>query len=130
MESKTLPATPPKGKTEINKIFEALSLMNSMIIGGEQHSPVSITLYEEAMQNLAALESSLSRAQEEEKKLIEDFELHLRTKLFHAMLVRYNKYGLKMFHMDHGFEAWFDEESSKIRSEFVDHRLATENAKP
>ena len=58
------PSKPPTALTPFTRIYNALSLMNSMIIGGEQHSSVSITLYEEAMQNLATLESSLSRAQE------------------------------------------------------------------
>ena len=60
MEPNT-PSKPPIALTPFTRIYNALSLMNSMIICGEQHSPVSITLYEEAMRELAALESNLSQ---------------------------------------------------------------------
>ena len=65
MEPNT-PSKPPTALTPFTRIYNALSLMNSMIIGGEAHSPVSITLYEEAMQQLATLELELSEAKKVE----------------------------------------------------------------
>lgn len=45
------------------EVFRTLALLDSMINGGEPHSPASMKMYEEAKQKLVALESALSAAE-------------------------------------------------------------------